>query len=63
MKQKEQNLHRYNEDLSKIGNWLNINKLTLNLDKTIHPNFNRKIIKGIDNIKIGTHDVKKGLYN
>ena len=59
MKQKEQNLHQYNEDLSKIGNWLNINKLTLNLDKTIHP----KLIKGIDNIKIGTDDVKKGLYN
>ena len=41
MKQKEQNLHQYNESLSKLGNWSEINKLTLNLDKTININFNR----------------------
>ena len=51
VKQKDQNLHQKNEELSKIVNWLKINKLTLNLDKTINISFNRKITTEIDNIK------------
>ena len=61
VKQKEQNLHQKNEELTKIVNWLKINKLTLNLDKTINIHFNEKITTEIDNIKIGTNDAKKGL--
>ena len=62
MKQKEQNLHQYVKNQSKIGNWFKTNKLTLNLDKTLNLNLNTKGITGIDNIKIGTDDVKKGFY-
>ena len=42
VKQKEQNLHQCNEELSKIRNWLKIIKLTLNIDRTISINFNRQ---------------------
>ena len=63
VKLKEQNLHQYSEDLSKIGNWMKINKLTQNLDTTINISFKRKIVIGIDKIEVGIVDVKKCLYN
>ena len=59
VKQKEQNLHQCNEDLSEIGYCLKITKLTLNQDKTTNINFIRKIIIGTDQIKIGIDDFKK----
>ena len=39
-----------------------MNKLTMNRDITKIINFIRKIIIGIDNIRIGTDVVEKGVY-
>ena len=61
LKQKEQNLQQYNEDLSKTRIWLKMNKLNLNLDKITNINFNRKKILNRQ-YKVGTDNVKKGFH-